>query len=157
MFFLLFFVHNSGQNKNNEIALSKDVHLNYKIKNFENSKHLLKFCKKGDEKFICKIDNKKWFGSELQIETPKNELENLSIKINGKITNLDVSQMYNPNFSGQLGKHQFKLVKYKNYYKLFGYFSDGAGTYTSHWKIVNGKSNRILISNDEKDFEWQLE
>ena len=157
LFFLLFFVHNSGQNKNNDIKLSKNVHLNYEIKKFDKSKHLLTFCKKGVQKFICEIDNKKWFGSELQIEIPKNELVKLSIKIHGKTTNLDVSQMYNPNFGGQLGKNQFKLVKYKNYYKLFGYFSDGAGTYTSHWRIVNGNSNRILISNDEKDFEWQLD
>ncbi|WP_417429758.1 hypothetical protein [Halpernia sp.] len=155
--FVSFFVHHSGQNKNNVITLSKNVHINYEIKKFDKSRHFIKFCKKGDEKFICEIDNKKWFGSDLQIENPKKELVKLAIKINGKPTNLDVSQMFNPNFTGQLNRNQFKLKKYKNYLKLFAYFSDGAGTYTAHWRIENGKSKRILVSTDEKDFEWQTE
>ena len=155
--FVSFFVHHSGQNKTNGITLSKNVYINYEIKEFDKTRHLIKICKKGDEKFICEIDNKIWFGSDLQIENPKNELVKLSIKINGINTNLDVSQMFNPNFTAQLNKDQFYLKKHKNYFKLFAYFSDGAGTYTAHWKIESGKSKRILISTEEKDFEWQTE
>jgi len=65
--------------------------------------------------------------------------------------------MFNPNFSGTLFESQFKLKRYKDYFILFAFFSDGAGSYSAHWKIENGKSERIVLSIEEEFFEWQLE
>ena len=63
--------------------------------------------------------------------------------------------MYNPRFGFELSSQQFKIIKKAHDYLLYGYFSDGAGSYTAHWKITNGKSFRLKISNDESDFKWQ--
>ncbi len=68
---------------------------------------------------------------------------------------LDVSSMFNPNFSGELSKHQFKIIKKVNQYFLYGFFSDGAVTYTAHWRIVDTISIREVISNLEEHFSWQ--
>ena len=65
--------------------------------------------------------------------------------------------MFNPNFSGYLDENQFKLVKYNDYFILYSFFSDGAGSYSAHWKIKNDIAERIVLSNDEKYFEWQLD
>jgi hypothetical protein len=40
-------------------------------------------------------------------------------------------------------------------YRLYAFFSDGAGTYTSNWRIANGAAVRELLSNDEMYFGWQ--
>ena len=89
------------------------------------------------------------------MDFPKNELEKLSIYINNKSIKLDASQIYNPNHSGELSKDQFKLEKHKDFYILYAFFSDGAGTYTTYWKLKDYNSKRSELSNDEKDFEWQ--
>lgn len=89
------------------------------------------------------------------MDFPKNELEKLSIYINNKSIKLDVSQIYNPNHTGELIEDQFKLEKHKEFYILYAYFSDGAGTYTTNWKIKDYKSERSKLSSNEIDFEWQ--
>jgi hypothetical protein len=63
--------------------------------------------------------------------------------------------MFNSNFSGELSKNQFKIVKEGNQYVLYGLFSDGAATYTAHWRIVDTISIREVISNAEEYFSWQ--
>lgn len=63
--------------------------------------------------------------------------------------------MFNPNFISKLSIHQFKIEKEGNQYVLYGFFSDGAGTYTAHWKIVDAISIREVISNSEEYFSWQ--
>ncbi|WP_320815689.1 hypothetical protein [Flavobacterium sp.] len=108
-------------------------------------------------KYLCKIDNQEWYGSDRGIEFPKNELTKLEVIINNNVIKLETSKMFNPSFSGELFETQFKLKKKKDYYILFAYFSDGAGTYSAHWKIINGKSERIVLSNEEEYFEWQIE
>ena len=90
------------------------------------------------------------------MEFPKNELTKLTLELNGDNIKLNTSQMFNPNYSGSLNEGQFKLKKTGNSYMLYAFFSDGAGTYTVYWKINNKKSVRVKISNDEKDFEWQV-
>jgi hypothetical protein len=89
------------------------------------------------------------------LELPRTQLSQLKIYINNKPVALNVSGMFNPRFGYELSEQQFKLVKKGVTYLLYGYFSDGAGTYTAHWKVSNGKSVRLRISNDEKDFAWQ--
>lgn len=96
-----------------------------------------------------------WFGSDFRMHLPKNELEKLAIYIDKKYIKLETTQMFNPNINGELNKEQFKIEKHTDYYILYGFFSDGAGTYTTKWKIANGKSKRYKISKEEEDFQWQ--
>ena len=89
------------------------------------------------------------------MDYPKNKLENFTVKLNECYIKLDISKMFNPNYSGELNKNQFKLEKQNDNYVLYGFFSDGAGTYTTNWKIKGCKSERSELSQDEEDFEWQ--
>jgi hypothetical protein len=143
--------------KNGIIALDKKITLHWEIQKFEKSKHTYEYCLKSNLKYLCKIDNQEWFGSDFGREFPKNKLSKLELNINNKKISLETSKMYNPNYHGLLSESQFKLKKEKEYYILYAFFSDGAGSYSAHWKIENGKSKRIVLSNDEKYFEWQLE
>ncbi|GEN75215.1 hypothetical protein CHA01nite_09550 [Chryseobacterium hagamense] len=111
--------------------------------------------KNQDARYICTIDNKDWYGSDFKMDLPKNELKLLVIYIKGKYIELDISQMFNPNLTGALNNYQFKLTYYAGFYLLYGFFSDGAGAYTAQWKIQNGKTDRIKLSNEDKDFKWQ--
>ena len=86
----------------------------------------------------------------------ESDLKDLSIYHNNRYIKLDVSQMFNPNYSGELNKSQFKIEKHKEFFILYGFFSDGAGTYTTNWTIKDGKSKRSKLSNDDEDFNWQL-
>ena len=143
--------------KSGKTDLTDKINLRWTIKEFDKENHKIEYCENEyqDAQYICKIDNKLWYGSDFRMDLPKNELKKLSIFINNKYLELDVSEMFNPNLSGELNKDQFKIVKKSNYYILYGYFSDGAGTYTTNWKIEDGKSFRGTISKDEEDFEWQ--
>lgn len=143
--------------KSGRIDLTDKINIRWTIGKFEKENHKIEYCKNEyqDTQYICKIDNKFWYGSDLGIDLPKNELKTLSIFVDNKYVKLDVSQMFNPNLSGELYKEQFKIEKKSDFYILYGYFSDGEGTYTTNWKIRNGESIRSIISKDEKDFEWQ--
>jgi hypothetical protein len=141
---------NSGQ-----IDLNNNIHLSWSIKEFDKKFHKIEYCESIDAKYICKIDDKDWYGSDFKMDLPKNELESLTINIDKCSINLNVSEMFNPNYNGELNKNQFKLEKQKRIYILYGFFSDGSGTYTTKWIIKDCKSERSKLSNDEKDFEWQ--
>lgn len=137
------------------IDLTSEIKLTWSIKAFNKELHKIEFCESTDAKYICKIDDEDWFGSDFKMDYPKNKLENLTIKLNECDVKLDVSKMFNPNYSGELNKDQFKLENKNGNYILYGFFSDGAGTYTANWKIKGCKSERSELSQDEKDFEWQ--
>ena len=139
------------------IDLTSTINLRWRIKDFKASENDIEYCENESQnvKYICEINNEDWYGSETKTELPKNELKSLAIFIDGKYIKLEVSQMFNPNFSGELNKDQFQIKKFKHFHLLLGFFSDGAGTYTVHWKIQDGKAERIKISNDDVDFQWQ--
>ena len=145
-----------AQLNKSKIELEKGITLIGTIETFIISKHKIDTCETGqDWKAICLIDGKIWFGSDLGLILPKNQLTKLTIKINETEISLDVSGIFNPNFGNVLGKDQFKLKKNEVGYILNAFFSDGAGTYTTQWNIVKGKSLRTKISTDESDFIWQ--
>ena len=143
--------------KSGTIDLKNEAELRWTIIDFNSSNHQIEYCKNEyqDATYICSIDNKLWYGSDFRMDLPKYELKSLIFFVEKKLIKLDVSQMFNPNLNGELIADQFKLEKKDNYYILYGYFSDGAGTYTTNWKIKNGKSERGKLSNDEEDFNWQ--
>jgi hypothetical protein len=140
------------------IEFDNDIILTGTVEPFIQSKHKYDTCDSGlDWKTICLIDGQIWYGNDLGLTIPKNQLTRLTLRINRNDINLDVSGMFNPNFGGRLTKEQFKLKTTEDGYILYGYFSDGAGTYTTNWRIVKNKSIRQTISRDERDFYWQLE
>ena len=139
-----------------EILFENNIKLHWTIKTFNEKEHQIKICKSDfGVQYICAIDNAIWYGSDIPVDKPKNQLTNLVLEIGKNKIILDVSSMFNPNFSGELSKHQFKIIKEGNQYVLYGFFSDGAGTYTAHWKIVDTISIREVISNLEEYFSWQ--
>jgi hypothetical protein len=145
-----------GQKTSSTVSLSDNIKLTGVIEQFDASKHKIDTCTyEFTFKHICRIDGRKWYGSDQGLELPRTQLSQLKIYINNKPVSLNVSGMFNPRFGYELSEQQFKLVKKGVTYLLYGYFSDGAGTYTAHWKVSNGKSVRLRISNDEKDFAWQ--
>lgn len=144
-----------GQKVNSSIDFDKGIILNSVCEPFISSQHKYDTC--NNRQVICLIDGKIWFGNDLGLELPKNQLTKLSIRINGKDVALDVSGMYNPSLTGKLTKSQFKLETSGDIHTLYGYFSDGAGAYTAHWTIVKNKSLRQIITRDEREFYWQME
>ena len=139
-----------------EILFENNIKLHWTIKTFNEKEHQIKICKNDfGVQYICAIDNAIWYGSDIPVDKPKNQLTNLVLEIGKNKIILDVSSIFNPNFSGELSKHQFKIIKKGNQYFLYGFFSDGAGTYTAHWRIVDTISIREVISNLEEHFSWQ--
>jgi hypothetical protein len=130
------------------LELSDGVVLFGVIQKFDKNNHTIDTCT--DElrqKYICKIDGKPWYGMDRGLESPKTQLTDLRLVINGLTIPLDVSGMFNPRFSYQLIRKQFNLKKNGGEYELSGFFSDGAGTYEATWKINTGKSVRTSIAN----------
>lgn len=137
------------------ISFENDIKLHWTIKAFNEKEHQIKICKNDlGAQYICAIDNAIWYGSDIPVDKPKNQLTNLVLEIGINKIILDVSSMFNPNFSGELSKHQFKIEKEGNQYVLYGFFSDGAGSYTAHWRIIDNLSIREVISNSEEYFSW---
>ena len=154
--FLLSNFNSIAQVTESEILFENNIKLHWIIKTFNEKEHQIKICKNDfGVQYICAIDNAIWYGSDIPVDKPKNQLTNLVLEIGKNKIILDVSSMFNPNFSGELSKHQFKIIKEGNQYVLYGFFSDGAGTYTAHWRIVDTISIREVISNLEEHFSWQ--
>ncbi|WP_333851494.1 hypothetical protein [Epilithonimonas sp.] len=150
-------VNEFKNSKSGKIDLTNNIYLIWRIKDFSSENHKIEYCENQDAKYICKIDDNDWYGSDFKMDLPKNELKSLTIYIDEKYIKLDVSQMFNPSNGEELDKNHFKIKKEKDFYILYGYFSDGAGTYTTSWKIKDGKSFRRKISSNEEDFKWQNE
>ncbi len=108
--------------KSSSIQLNKNASLHWEIQKFDASKHTFEYCLNDELKYLCKIDHKDWFGSDRGLEFPKNELKKLEINIDGKKIKLETSQMFNPNFSGELNEMQFKLKKEQDYFILYSFF-----------------------------------
>jgi len=62
------------------IRLDKKDTSKWEIQNFDSAKHTFENCLKIELKYLYKIDNQEWFGSDNVIEFPKNELTTLNLK-----------------------------------------------------------------------------
>jgi len=143
-----------NQKRISSIDLDNGITLVGTIEKFDQSKHEYDTCDSGlGWKYICLIDGKIWYGSDAGMELPRNQLKSLTIKIDGHEIELETSGMFNVSFGNYFRDKQFLLKKNGEDYILEGMFSDGAGAYIVQWKIVKGKSERIKISNNEKDFD----
>lgn len=134
------------------IELDSGIVLIGKVIPFDSTKHKIERCKYVWGTGICLIDGQPFYGMDHDDDPPKNELKKLTLVINGVHTQLDVSQMYNPNYENLIYKNRFRIRKYGIVYELTGWFSDGAGTYLVRWRIINGKSIRTAILDNEQGF-----
>jgi hypothetical protein len=155
--FALLYLSGFSQKVTSTIELGKGITLTGVVEPFEITKHKYDTCHADGSKGICLIDGAVWFGKDFGLDLPRNQLIKLTLKVKGKEIPLNVSGMYNPSYTGYLNKEYFKLKEYVGGWILYGMFSDGAGTYTVHWRIIKGKSIRQVISNDERQFYWQYE
>jgi hypothetical protein len=155
---LCFFIVCFVQGQTSSIELTPSISLTATMIDFEPSAHHYDTC---DTRLgwttICLIDGEPWFGCNKGMDLPQKQLTQLALTIRGQKTELDVSGMYNPTFDTHISPNQFKIKQTSNEYTLYGFFSDGAGSYTCKWLIINGASVRCLISANERDFIWQLE
>jgi hypothetical protein len=153
-----FTTHIFAQSVRSEVKLSSEITLRGVIEKFDVTKHKYDTCGTtlGWES-ICLIDGQIWYGCDAGLELPKNQLTELIITIGKQEITLDVSGMFNPNLENVLSANQFKWQPHETGYNLYGYFSDGAGTYTVHWKIVKNKSIKQVITTDERAFYWQVD
>lgn len=149
----------TAQKITSKVVLAKNIELIAVIEKFDSTKHHYDTCITDfGWKSICLIDEQIWFGTDQGLDLPKNKLLKLTIVINGKSILLETNGMYNVNFGSlTIREKQFKLTKTNVGFMLYGFFSDGAGTYTAHWRIIKNKANRNIISNDESNFSWQNE
>ena len=130
------------------VNLDSGIILKSKIETFNPANHKIDSCETGlGWTSICLIDDKPVFGTDHEI--PKNQLVELIVLINGKEIPLDVDFMYDPNWENILRKDHFELKKEEVGFSLWGKFSDGAGSYKVHWKIIKNKSFRFLIMDNE--------
>ena len=147
---LLHSLYSFTQTNTTEVEFDNGIKLIGIVENFDEKEHLIDTCKIAlNQDVICLIDGEPWFGSDLSSAPPKNQLVKLSININNKEIDLNVTGMFNPNFNNIIRLNQFSLEKCNIGHCLNGYFSDGAGTYVVQWMIIKGKSMRTLISSDE--------
>jgi hypothetical protein len=152
---LLYSFNVQAQKINSKVELTKNISIEASGQEFKASDHKLDTCDTGQGwRMICLIDNKPFFGTDDGLDVPRFQLDQLTLFLDKKKIRLDVTGMFNPSFSGKINSRQFKLEKDQPGYILHGFFSDGAGTYTVHWKIIKGRSVRVLISGDEKYFTW---
>jgi hypothetical protein len=119
---------------------------------FDPAKHHIQGCGSG---FVsqpssgCLIDGRLVFGSA--DEMPKTFVRSITATFAGRSYSLDVSQMYNAWGS--------RPLEYKGSVRYFGgscedalnctlrgLFSDAAGSYVAEWQIVNGVSERTILT-----------
>lgn len=99
----------------------------------------------------CKINGHIPFGSDLGI--PKTYVKSIVVSCKGRSYLLDSSDMYNAWGNRPV---ELKGVRYfggscydENNCQFRGLFSDGAGSFVSEWKIVNGMPIRTVLTNSK--------
>jgi hypothetical protein len=128
------------------ISLGEGISLQMTVVTFNASKHKIKKCQILDWSGICLIDEKPVFGTDWEL--PINQLVKATVKIGSNTINLDVSCMYNP-WIGKPDPQAFKIEKVEGGYLVRGSFSDGAGSYKAEWFIIQDRSVRTKLINEE--------
>src|SRR6478609_3175022 len=81
-----------GQVKVSSIDLANGITLTGTIEIFDKSKHKYDTCDSGlDCNYIFLIDGNIWYGNDMGLDLPKNQLTKLTIKINGKEIRLETT------------------------------------------------------------------
>jgi hypothetical protein len=122
---------------------------------FVASEHHLKACSGGPA--ACLIDDRVPFGTDGDV--PKTYVKSISASFKGRTYALDASQMFNA-WGGRALEAKLRDGRHFRYFggrcedslncTFRGLFSDGAGSFVAEWKVVNGTSQRTVLtwSND---------
>jgi hypothetical protein len=134
------------------IKLSSNIVLHLKISEFNPSMHTIDSCQVNGGpngwSGVCLIDHKPVYGTDWGI--PFTKLDEAYLLIKGVKISLDVSCMYNPYPSGMVSiKDAFSIQEMEGGFVVKGNFSDGAGTYTAEWFVINHVSVRTSIKKGE--------
>lgn len=135
----------------NVLQFDNDIELHISIVEFETEKHDLDTCYFEEQSYFCKIDGNEWFGADMGMELPRYELKGIMVVHKDEKISLDVTQMFNPVFSTIISKRQFDVKLVNGEIQIYGWFSDGAGTYCAKWLIQDDSSERTLLSKSEAD------
>ena len=126
---------------------------------FVASEHHLKACAGGAG--ACLIDGLVPFGTDGEV--PKTYVKSISASFKGQTYALDASQMFNA-WTGRPLEVKLSDGSHFRYFggrcedrlncTFRGLFSDGAGSFVAEWKVVNGTSQRTVLtwSNDVVNF-----
>ncbi len=124
------------------------VKLVAKLEKFVARDHQLKKC--GD--YVCLIDGKLAYGTDGKV--PSVRVSQLIFEKNGKRIQLDTSSMYDPLINDQNFGEMLRVEPYwDDFYKVTGYFSDGAGAYVCQWIVSTSGGTRAHISDVESLFD----
>lgn len=135
----------------NILHLEHDVELQVTIVEFVSENRTIDTCYYANQPYICKIDGHELYGIDSGMELPKLELKEIVVLHEGEKTNLDVSQMFNPVFGTFISERHFDVQLINSEIQIYGWFSDGAGTYCAKWLVKNSTSTRILLSRSEEE------
>jgi hypothetical protein len=135
----------------NVLQFDNNIELNVSIAEFELKKHDIDTCYLQEQPYFCKIDGNEWYGADMGMELPRYELKEIVLIHEGKKINLDISKMFNPAFSTTISTRHFDVKLINDVIQIYGWFSDGAGTYCAKWLVKNNSSKRILLSKSETD------
>jgi hypothetical protein len=115
---------------------------------FSMSRFKVSGCTGSDE--VCRINGHIPLGSAQQL--PKTFVKEILVSYRGASYHLDASNMYDA-----WGKRPLEVAGIVRYFggKCFdtkncqfrGLFSDAAGSFVAEWKIINGLSNRTVLSD----------
>jgi len=136
--------------ENATIKLSPDIVLHMEKDDFLPEKHKIKTCKvlEWPQDPPCLIDGRPIFGTDWT--TPTTTFTRAWIDVKGVTVDLDVSSLYNPWTASDPTPSLFRLTNVEGGYVLRGQFSDGAGSYTVEWFIIQGVSVRTLVSEQDE-------
>lgn len=135
----------------NVLHFDNSLELHITIEEFNMDIHTVDTCYFDNTPYICKIDEMEWYGTDMGLELPKYQLEEVIVIHNGEKIKLDVTQMFNPVFSKTITERHFQIESVNGQFSIYGWFSDGAGTYCAKWLVKGGSSKRTLLSNSEAD------
>jgi hypothetical protein len=138
--------HARAASENSSITLAPEIVLHMEKDVFLPEKHKIHTCKVLDwpQQPPCLIDGKPIFGTDWT--TPTTTFTRAWLDVMGVTVDLDVSSLYNPWIGSKPNPSLFRLTNVEGGYLLRGQFSDGAGSYTVEWFIIQGASVRTLVS-----------
>ncbi|HUV30841.1 MAG TPA: hypothetical protein VMY05_07130 [Acidobacteriota bacterium] len=123
------------------VPLGEGITLEMTVAKFKAGEHKLTGYQEPGRSYASLIDGKPVFGTDGEL--PSNQLIKATVIIEVDTISLDVSCMYNP-FFGEPDPRFFKIVR-RSGFVIWGYFSDGAGSYEAEWLIVKNSSVRVRL------------
>jgi hypothetical protein len=125
----------------NTLELEGDIYIEYEVAAFDTSRHQIE----RKDNYVMHIDGSPYWGSDGEV--PYSKMISARVVFDNHIVDLDVSGMYNAVINEDNVDLEFD--ESMGLYKLWGLFSDGAGSYGTLWLLTRHNSVRSIITNDD--------